>query len=146
GLTADEFRAYASQLGLPEHSPGMRGIGFAQRVRPGQAAAMESALEARGLKGVRIWPEAEGGGRSAIVLFEPLDHRNRAAIGYDMFSEPTHREAMERARDTGEATISRRVTLVQEIDADRQAGFLLYVPVYAGGAAPPTVEERREAL
>ena len=36
----------------------------------------------------------------AIVYLEPLTEANRSAIGYDMFTEPIRREAMERARDT----------------------------------------------
>ena len=146
GLRPDEFHAYASRLGFQEHTPGMQGVGFAQRIRPGESAAVEAALEARGLAGARIWPESDAVERTAIVLLEPLDRRNRVALGYDMFSDPVRREAMERARDSGEVALSRRVTLVQEIDADRQPGFLIYVPVYAGGAVPPTLEGRREAL
>src|SRR5690606_29123445 len=77
---------------------------------------------------------------------EPLDARNLAAIGYDMFTEPARRAAMERARDTGEPAASAPVTLVQEIDSQKQPGFLIYVPVYDGGQVPPTVEERRARL
>jgi signal transduction histidine kinase/ActR/RegA family two-component response regulator len=51
-----------------------------------------------------------------------------------------------RARDTGLPALSGRVTLKQEIDDERQAGFLLYVPVFRGGLIPQTVEARREAL
>ncbi len=63
-----------------------------------------------------------------------------------MSTEPTRREAMERARDTGMPALSGKVKLVQEIDVPRQAGFLLYVPVYRGNTVPATVAERREAL
>jgi signal transduction histidine kinase/ActR/RegA family two-component response regulator len=89
------------------------------------------------------------GGRdvyTAIVLLEPAHARNQRAFGYDMFSEPTRRMAMERARDSGLPSLSDRVTLVQEGDQPRQAGFLLYLPVYRQGAAIGTVGERREAL
>jgi signal transduction histidine kinase/ActR/RegA family two-component response regulator len=80
------------------------------------------------------------------VYLEPLDKRNRAALGFDMFSEPVRRAAMERARDTGEASASGMIRLVQEIDSDVQPGFLIYVPAYAGTSTPATVEERRAAL
>ncbi len=53
---------------------------------------------------------------------------------------------MARARDTGQPAASGRVTLVQEIDEDEQAGFLIYVPVYEGGVTPDTIEARRDAL
>ena len=54
--------------------------------------------------------------------------------------------AMTRARDSGRAAASGRVTLKQEIHQDKQAGFLLYLPVYRGGRVPATLEERRERL
>jgi CHASE1-domain containing sensor protein len=63
-----------------------------------------------------------------------------------MFTEATRRAAMERARDTGAPTASRRVTLVQEIYAHRQSGFLIYLPVYVGGKTPETLEARRSSL
>jgi PAS domain S-box-containing protein len=68
------------------------------------------------------------------------------AIGYDMATEPVRRSAMERACDTGRPAASGPVTLVQEIDEKKQAGFLVYLPVYGGGRAPQTVDERRAAL
>ncbi|HET9529142.1 MAG TPA: CHASE domain-containing protein, partial [Blastocatellia bacterium] len=77
---------------------------------------------------------------------EPQDRRNQAAIGYDMFSEPKRRAAMERARDWGIAAASGKVRLVQEIDENVQAGFLIYFPVYYRNRPIATEQERREAL
>ncbi|HYS09640.1 MAG TPA: CHASE domain-containing protein [Myxococcales bacterium] len=146
GVQPEEFHTYVTHLAFQEHNPGMQGVGFAQRFRRDEVARVEAALRARGFPGLEIWPDAPGDERSAVVLLEPLDRRNRAAMGYDMLTHPVRRDAMERARDTGTAAISGKVTLVQEIDAERQAGFLVYVPVYAGGEAPSTVEARRAAL
>src|SRR3546814_9390500 len=52
---------------------------------------------------------------------------------------------MGRARDTGLASLSVRVTLVQETDEAVQAGFLIYLPVYRT-VSPADVEERRREL
>src|SRR5205085_1112678 len=71
---------------------------------------------------------------------------NRRAIGFDMYTEPTRRAAMEAARDTGEPRASGRVVLVQEVEAKTQPGFLIYVPRYRPGAPAGTAEERRAAL
>ena len=54
---------------------------------------------------------------------------------------------MERARDTGRPSASGRVSLVQEIDPQsKQAGFLIYAPVYRKSQNTSNVAERREAL
>jgi signal transduction histidine kinase len=62
-----------------------------------------------------------------------------------MATDPVRKEAMDRARDTGEPAMTGRVTLVQEIVGPKQAGFLIYLPVYRG-VTPSTVEGRRKAL
>jgi signal transduction histidine kinase len=50
---------------------------------------------------------------------------------------------MERARDTGKSAASGRVAL---IGPEKQAGFLIFFPVYAGGALPKTADDRKSQL
>ncbi len=145
-LDGEEFQAYADRIDVEDRHPGVQGVGFARRLSADEVPGVEAALQARGFVGLRIWPESQEPERTAILFLDPLDRRNRAAIGYDMSTDPVRRAAMERARDDGTAAVSGRVTLVQEIDPAKQAGFLLYVPVYRGGGIPPTVEARRAAL
>ena len=142
----DEFRAVTERIELTRYYPGVQGIGFAQRVTRAERAVFVETQRREGQAGFDISPPGDRAEYFPIVFIEPQDRRNLHAIGYDMFSEPTRREAMERARDIGAAAASGRVVLVQEIDVTKQAGFLIYVPVYRGGAVPPTVAERREKL
>ena len=143
---AAEFHAYAGRVSLRQRYPGIQGIGFSPRVAPGERAAVEAWRVREGQPGFHLWPEAGQGEAFPVVFIDPPDRRNQAALGFDMFSEPTRREAMGRARDTGLPALSGAVTLKQEIDEEKQAGFLLYVPVYAGGRVPGLLEERRELL
>ncbi|GJD56520.1 Aerobic respiration control sensor protein ArcB [Methylobacterium dankookense] len=145
-VTRADFSAYVARLRLADLYPGTRGIGFARRFRPEEGLVLAEAMRAQGLPEFRLRPDPPGTEPSAIVALEPLDLRNSAAMGYDMFSEPVRRAAMARARDTGEAALSGRVELVQEIDRDKQPGFLVYLPVYAGGAVPETEAARRAGL
>src|SRR5207245_8969165 len=115
-----QCRACAACVVIVQWYPGVQGAGFAPRVRAGETAAVENGLRARGFAGLRLWPERTGDERTAIVLLEPLDRGNRAAIGFDMYTDPVRRDAMERARDGGSAALSGRVTLVQELDPRRQ--------------------------
>lgn len=141
-----DFRAFVERLQLEVRSPGIQGVGFTRRVTDAQVAALNAAQRAAGDPDFRVWPPNARAEYHSILYLEPLDRRNRAAIGFDMFTEPTRRAAMERARDSGEPAASGVVTLVQEIDEVKQPGFLLYVPVYAGGVVPPTLQERRTRL
>lgn len=141
-----EFRTYVERLDLHARYPGVQGIGFAAWLPPAERAAHEAAVRAEGFPDYAIWPAGPRDAYTSIVHLEPFADRNLRAFGYDMYSEPVRRAAMERARDEGVPAISGKVTLVQETETDIQAGFLLYVPVYRPGAAPTTQAARREAL
>jgi PAS domain S-box-containing protein len=141
-----EFHAYVDGLHLQEEYPGIQGIGFSLRVAPHDLSALVARERASGIADFEIRPEDPRNEYHAILYLEPLDRRNRAAIGYDMYTDPVCRAAMSRARDTGLPSASGPVTLVQEIDQPKQPGFLIYVPVYRRDAAPQSVEERRQAL
>ncbi len=141
-----EFHTYVQRLNLEQRYSGIQGIGFSLRVAEGREDSVMAAQRAAGQTGFRLWPEESEVERHAIVFLEPQDARNREAMGYNMYAEPIRREAMQRARDTGQAALSGKVKLVQEIGPDRQRGFLIYLPFYRGGAPPPTEGERRAAL
>jgi signal transduction histidine kinase len=141
-----EFRGFVERLDLRGRYPGMQGIGFAARIPAAQLAPALAALRAEGVSVPRVWPADPRDVYHPIVYIEPLDRRNRAAVGYDMFTEPIRRTAMERAASDGLPATSGRVTLVQEIDPDKQAGFLIYLPVYSPGAVPETGSERLRRL
>src|SRR5690606_25731775 len=83
---------------------------------------------------------------TTIVFLEPTDRRNLKAVGYDMFSEPVRRRAMEEARDSGKPILSGAVNLVQDADNSFEVGFNLYLAVYQGRAEVETVEERRKTI
>lgn len=142
----EQFRAFVERLELPERYPGAQGIGYTSRIPAEELDRITAAQKKVGNAGFRVWPADPRPEYHSILYLEPLDQRNRAAIGYDMFTESTRRMAMERARDSGEPAASGPVTLVQEIDEHKQPGFLIYMPVYRGAAVPTTVEERRRQL
>jgi signal transduction histidine kinase/ActR/RegA family two-component response regulator len=146
-VTRDQFRSYVQALEIQRRHPGIQGIGLTLRVRPQHVADVIMDLRLNDFPEFKIWPEEPPREEyHAIVLLEPLDQRNRAAIGYDMFTNPVRREAMLRARDIGDAAASAPVRLVQELDLEGQRGFLIYVPVYTTGVVPQTVAERRDKL
>ncbi len=145
-VTRREFRAYVDQLELPRRYPGVQGIGYSERVLPSARAALVKTMHHAGETNFRIWPSFERSEYHAILYLEPLDARNEAALGYNMFTEPTRREAMGRARDSGLPAMSGRVTLVQETMGRRQSGFLIYLPIYVGDSTPSTIAGRRQLL
>ncbi|MBF0447674.1 MAG: CHASE domain-containing protein [Magnetococcales bacterium] len=145
-ITRQEWRAYVETLNIDTYWPGIQGFGFARMISPENLASHEKKIRQEGFPDYAVKPKGERDLYSAIIFLEPFDYRNKRAFGYDMFSNPIRRAAMELARDSGQAAVSGRVTLVQETDQDVQAGFLMYLPLYQKGAAVASVEERRGAL
>lgn len=145
-VTRDEWHNYVSGLNLNNNYPGIQGVGYAALLHPSELKIHEKKIRKEGFDDYRIWPEGQRSLYSAIVYLEPFDWRNRRAFGYDMFSEPIRHEAMVRARDTGEPSLTGKVLLVQETKEEPQAGTLLYIPMYRKGAAIQSVDSRRDAL
>ncbi|HKY04176.1 MAG TPA: CHASE domain-containing protein [Blastocatellia bacterium] len=145
-VTREEFGAFISEMELQTRYPGIQGVGFTIRVRAEDRARLVAQMRERGQPEFKIWPEQQRDEYHSIIYLEPMDSRNRAAIGFDMFTEPVRREAMERARDRAAPAASGKVRLVQEIDEQPQAGFLIYYPFYVGGGLPRTESERRDRL
>ena len=142
----DEWRRYIASLKINQHISGIQGIGFALHIASGDKKLHIATVRAEGFPGYTITPAGERSEYTPIVYLEPFSGRNLRAFGYDMFSEPVRREAMKRARDSGEIAVSGKVTLVQETGNDVQSGFLMYLPVYKNGLPHGTEAERRAAL
>jgi PAS domain S-box-containing protein len=145
-VSQKQWHDYVEALSLQQRQPGIQGLGFAQYVPADQLQAHEQAMRASGMANYHVRPPGPRPEYSAIVFLEPFNERNQRAFAFDMLSEPVRREAMSRARDTGEAALSGRVTLLQETGATPQAGVLMYMPVYRHGALHGDPVQRRAAL
>ncbi|MBL9205653.1 MAG: CHASE domain-containing protein [Opitutaceae bacterium] len=145
-VTRDEWRRYVAALRMDEVFPGIEGVGFAAWLKPEERDLHVRLVRAEGFPDFDVHPAGERDHYSSVVYIEPFDWRNQRAFGYDMYTDPVRRAAMQRACDTGEAALSDRVILVQETEHETQGGVLMYVPVYHGDSVVHTVEERRAAL
>ncbi|QQS15592.1 MAG: CHASE domain-containing protein [Candidatus Moraniibacteriota bacterium] len=142
----DEWKTFVEGIDIQRNYPGVQGIGFAQVLNPDEVSSFEESVRAEGFPEFKVFPDTPRSIYTSIKYLEPFDFRNQRAFGYDMFSQEVRRMAMEYARDNDETAISGKVLLLQETDDDVQAGFLMYVPLYAKGSAIDTVEKRREAI
>jgi PAS domain S-box-containing protein len=140
------FAGFYGQLHLNEHFPGIEALGIAAIVPPGRLGAHVAAMRAEGFRDYAIKPPGQRPVITSITHIEPFSGRNLRAFGYDMFSEPVRRAALEQARDTGNAAATGKVVLVQEGGNGGQPGFLMYVPVYKAGLVHDTAAARRAAI
>ena len=142
-VTLDEWRTYTSALDLAQTLPGISGIGFIEPVLAGREDEFVSSVMERGEAGFEIHPLTEHDEKFVIVAIEPRE-ANIEAVGLDIAFEDNRRQAARHSRDTGLATITQRILLVQ--DETESPGFLLLRPVYRTAMPTYTVEQRREAF
>jgi signal transduction histidine kinase len=146
-VTGAEFSTYVERLRVGDLYQGIQGIGYSAIVPTDGVALFEQGRQTE-QPGFRIRPDTARDFYTAITFLEPSTEKNLLAIGYDMFSEPVRRQAMELARDSGNRAMTGKVTLVQDADQPDLFGILIYLPVYdtVRGATPDSIEERRRRL
>jgi diguanylate cyclase (GGDEF)-like protein/PAS domain S-box-containing protein len=142
----EAWREYVRSLDLDQRFPGIQAMAFSRVLPHREKARYIENIRREGFSTFDIFPSGDRDVYAVVTYPEPFVGRNRMALGYDMFSEPVRREAMERARDTGEPTVSGRLRLLSEPADDHQYGFVFLVPVYANGQPHTTVAERQAAL
>ena len=143
-ISEPDFRGFVSGLELRERYPGMVGIGFAPRVLDQHRGEFVRLVSLDTARQFQIWP-AEARPESHPVLFhEPIDEATGTYGGFDLSTNPLLREAMDRARDTGQSTTS---PLLESAPFGHtgQGAFVVVIPVYRPNARLDTVGGRRRA-
>jgi len=146
-VRGDEFRAFVAPI--LERRKGVRALEWVPRVPDAERAAHEAAMRAAGAPGYRISERATPGGlvaagrRPDYFPVSDVDPGREPdpALGFDLASNPTRREAILRSRDTGRLAATARVTLLRETEAEY--GFLVFSPVYEKGRPAASLEDRR---
>jgi signal transduction histidine kinase len=141
-VSREEWHAFVETLNLEKHWPGIQGLGYSIPLKKEELQEHITQIRSEGFTDYTVRPESKREAYSSIIYLEPFDWRNKRAFGYDMWSNDMRREAMKRARDTGEVTASGLITLVQETKQDVQKGFLVYMPVYKKETKLNTPEAR----
>lgn len=127
-----QFREFVEELRLDSDYRGAEGIGWARAVDPRAVPAFEATMAGQSPGTYRVNPPPAPGTRLVVPVtyLHPDTQRNRRALGFDMYSEPNRRAAMDAAVGNLQPTASGRVVLAQE-EADSQApGFVIYMPVF----------------
>ncbi|WP_340587330.1 CHASE domain-containing protein [Erythrobacter alti] len=138
-VPADDFRRFVSELRLDADYRGAEGIGWAKVVTPSQVEEFNAEAAELGVGSYELYPQPDGSQPYSIPVtyLQPDTERNRRALGFDMFSEPTRRAAMQEAERSARPTATDKIVLRQE-GSGGSPGFLVYMPVFeasAGGRA-----------
>ena len=145
-VTRDNWEKYVKNLNISVNYPGIQALAYAVYINKNEISGVENQLRRSGYPHFKINSNFRNDYLTPIIFIEPFSGRNLRAFGFDMYSESIRREAMNRALETGQPAMSKKVTLMQETSKSIQPGFLLYIPVYRSPDATKTVEDRKRNI
>lgn len=149
-VTRQEFHTFVQQA-FTRH-PSLQALTFNRRLSDTQREAYEEAMRQAGYANFQITEKHPTGHlvraaqRPEYVVVHYLEPYadNEQVLGFDVASEPSRLEALQRARDAGVPRATGRLTLVQ--GRPHHIGWLVFMPHYVHGLPHGTVEERRQHL
>ncbi|MEO5962487.1 MAG: CHASE domain-containing protein, partial [Thermomonas sp.] len=143
--TAQQWHNYAEGLSLKTQYPALLGLGFSAFADQSKLMRLQLQIRESGGGLLDVRPHGRRERYAPIIYLEPRSPENLSAIGFDMFSKPVRRRALQESMASGEVRLSGVVSLVQDTDRKKK-GMLLFTPVYRGGLIPTTPAQRREAM
>jgi PAS domain S-box-containing protein len=146
-INRQQFKTFVSRW-FSRH-PGIRAVSWSPRILDSERANYEQAARQDGLNNFQITEQSPQGqlvraARRAeyipVYYLESVRGIGRA-LGFDAASDPTRRDALDRARDTGRPTATDPLRLIQDIE--HEGGFVVFLPVYRPGRPQNSLQERR---
>ena len=142
-----DWKRYLSTYELSTRYPGIQAVAFSKVISADELDSTTQSVRDQGYVDFEVFPRGARPLYTTILYLEPFEGTNVKAFGYDMYTEPIRHAAMDRARDTGQMSLSSLLTLVQENNTpNKQPGFIMYFPVYLGTPKPQNATERTSSL
>jgi PAS domain S-box-containing protein len=145
-VSRNEWAIFVKEQKLDENFKGIQALGYSEVVFPKNKQKYEERIRKEGFADFKTHPEGERELYIFISYLEPFDERNKRALGYDMFSEKVRIESLTKTIQSGEATLSGKIKLVQEYGKDIQAGLLMTLPVYKKGFRLDASQDKVSAI
>jgi CHASE1-domain containing sensor protein len=138
-IVRDIFELYVS---IPESShPGVQAIGYAPKISRKDIGAFVLYAQNEGYIHYRLSPPGDRPTYFPAQYVVPIVN-NRKTSGFDLYSDPNLRSAIDLATDSNKITTTSMVSL----GLDRDSTVFLFVPIYADTVQSHTMEERRKFL
>ena len=139
-----DFVRYSLTRDVDKEFPGARGFGFIRRVSNADLDNFINYVQKDGRPGFTIQQLSAYHGEHFIIQYIEPESRNQAAIGLDIASETSRREAALSAIRSGEVRLTAPITLIQATGKPLQS-FLIMMPIYRTVTTPATSNEREKA-
>jgi len=143
-VTQADWQRYLQDINVEQGYEGLDAVGLALRVAEADKALYLEAMRALGREDYDIQPPGERPFYFPVTYYDSASMPNSMAVGFDMWSDPMRRAAMRRAARAGRLAVTSTIPLLN--GGVGQRGFTMYLPVYAGGGVPETVDQREARL
>ncbi|HSD55991.1 MAG TPA: CHASE domain-containing protein, partial [Candidatus Saccharimonadales bacterium] len=145
GLTQAEWDEYHQPYSIKDKYPDIQGIGVSRYLKKDEVPAYLQRRAAQGDTNFTIRPAGDRDIYVPVTFNAQYTGNNGTSRGFDGYSDPVRRKAMQYAIDTGKPAMSGKVNLVSSTNPNRSA-FILYLPVFREGQPTATIEQRRAAI
>ncbi len=130
-VSSNDWDNFVSSLKIDKYYPGVQIIGFAEYVAADRKERFVSERIASGSPDYKIWPDETRDFYVPVVMVSPQGPTSVGILGFDLFSEPVRRAAVEEAIKTSAPAVSGRITLVDRaVDGTLQNGHIRIMPIY----------------
>ncbi|HSX28951.1 MAG TPA: CHASE domain-containing protein [Candidatus Saccharimonadales bacterium] len=145
-VTRSEFETYFLASHLASDYPSLSGISFVRYVKDSEKNAYiarvrhDTSLNPKGYPNFTITPAATNQSYAVLEYIAPNNNAS-TSFGFDLYSSPERKTTLEKADNTGVATASDTVSLINNAD---KKGFIVSVALYHG--TPQSLAQRQAAL
>ncbi len=146
-VTNEEWVTYIDHLDPKRNFPAVQTFAFSKVVKPTEISSYNDELVKRKLPNSKIFPTADTSSIAVIHYPAPVSDTTLKAVGFNLFSEPKRRAALEYARDNNSIAITDKLVLVVDKDSKTpEPSVVMIYPIYKKNADVSTVEARRENI
>jgi len=141
-LSLAQWQQMMSQLSTQDLYPGISSVVWSRYLRDGE----QDDFFTHTLADYRIFPEGQRAEYLPVKFVYPLNARTSAVLGLDLLTQTQQQNSIRWSVDNGQPALSLPLLDLYTISDEpnkKEAGLILYFPVYRGGTPPPTPEERR---
>lgn len=145
-LDSAQWRTYVQGLRLDEYYVGISGLGVAYRLAPKDVASFQSKRrrESDGA-GVAVFPDVSADEYHVVSYFGGNRELAKRTLGFNLYSDPSRKAAIDYARDETDVGMSAPLVLVHDRLRGDQPAVVLVYPIYRTGVEHIQLEQHRSA-
>ncbi|MDY7578279.1 EAL domain-containing protein [Herbaspirillum sp. RTI4] len=145
-LEGTALHEYVDALNMESNYLGIQAVSVNRWIPAAEKNAHVDRMRQLGIKDYAVKPDGVRDNYAPVTQREPSGGVNDALVGFDPWSDPVRRLAMEHARDSGMSTISGRVRLAADKSEEFKPSFIMYQPIFAPGKPHDSIDQRRASL